>query len=96
MTTVSVSELKAKLSAFLDIVRHGEDVLVTDRGRPIARLTSVAHEDQEQSRRQELLGSGRLRGPLHPVSPDFFERRRPSDVDGASLRVLRDERATGR
>ena len=33
MTSVSISELKARLSAFRDIVRHGEDVLVTDRGR---------------------------------------------------------------
>ena len=31
--TVSISERKARLSAFLDLVRRGEDVLVTDRGR---------------------------------------------------------------
>ena len=39
--TASISELKAKLSAFLDIVRQGNEVLVTDRGRLIARLAPV-------------------------------------------------------
>ncbi|MFI5312233.1 MAG: type II toxin-antitoxin system Phd/YefM family antitoxin, partial [Gemmatimonadales bacterium] len=33
MKTASISELKARLSAFLDIVREGDEVLVTDRGR---------------------------------------------------------------
>jgi prevent-host-death family protein len=33
-----VRELKAKLSEYLAAAAAGEDVVVTDRGRPIARL----------------------------------------------------------
>jgi prevent-host-death family protein len=35
---VGVRELKAKLSQYLSAAAAGQDVVVTDRGRPIARL----------------------------------------------------------
>jgi prevent-host-death family protein len=38
---VGVRELKAKLSEYLGRVAAGEDVVVTDRGRPVARLVPV-------------------------------------------------------
>ena len=38
MKSASVSEAKNGLSALLDEVRHGETVLITHHGRPIARL----------------------------------------------------------
>ena len=40
--TVGVRELKNQLSSYLDRVKAGEEVTVTEHGRPIARLTSVA------------------------------------------------------
>lgn len=36
---VGVRELKANLSKYLDQASRGEEVVVTDRGRPIARIT---------------------------------------------------------
>lgn len=96
MTTVSISELKARLSAFLDIVRNGEDVMVTDRGRLIARLTPVLADDLEESRRELLLRSGQLRAPSAKLSADFLRRHRPHDTTGASLAALLDEREDGR
>ena len=38
MTTAKVSELKARLSAYLAEVRSGGEVLVYDRATPIARI----------------------------------------------------------
>ena len=38
MQTVSITQLKNSLSAYLRDVKAGEEVLITDRGRPIARL----------------------------------------------------------
>jgi antitoxin (DNA-binding transcriptional repressor) of toxin-antitoxin stability system len=35
--TASVAQLKAKLSAYLDTVKAGEEVIVTERGHAIAR-----------------------------------------------------------
>lgn len=96
MTTVSISELKARLSAFLDIVRDGDEVLVTDRGRPIARLMPVQQAEQVEGRREMLLRSGRLRAPTTTLTSDFFARAQPADANGHSLAALLDERADGR
>ena len=37
--TVGVREFRENLRAYLDRVKAGEEVVVTERGRPIARLT---------------------------------------------------------
>jgi prevent-host-death family protein len=38
---VAVSTLRAELAAWIERVREGEEVVVTDRGLPVARLVSV-------------------------------------------------------
>ena len=38
---VGVTELRGDLKRYLEQVRDGEDVIVTDRGLPVARLTAV-------------------------------------------------------
>ena len=95
MKRVSISELKARLSAFLDMVREGEEVLVTDRGRLIARLGPVTGVELEESRRELLIRSGQLRAPAAPLPPGFWDRVRPADPDGRSLAVLLEERGEG-
>jgi len=39
---VGIRELKAKLSEYVSAAAGGEEVIVTDRGRPVARLTGLA------------------------------------------------------
>ena len=41
MTTVSVAQAKAKLSAILDKAEHGAEVVITRHGKPVAKVTSV-------------------------------------------------------
>lgn len=95
MTTTSISGLKARLSAYLDIVRHGDEVLVTDRGRVIARLAPVTGELLGDSRRDLLVRSGRLRPPMAPLPKKAWNAPRPSDPEGRSLTGLLDERSEG-
>jgi prevent-host-death family protein len=40
--TVSVHEAKTHLSRLLAQVAEGRDIVITNRGRPVARLTAVA------------------------------------------------------
>jgi prevent-host-death family protein len=96
MTTTSISELKARLSAYLDLVRAGDEVLVTDRGRVIARLVPVGGEAQEDSRRELLVRTGQLQLPRSPLPRNFRKARRPADAKGRSLAALLEERAEGR
>jgi prevent-host-death family protein len=42
MRTVSVLEAKTHLSALLEAVRRGEEVVITRRGQPVARLSPIA------------------------------------------------------
>ncbi|WP_448567268.1 type II toxin-antitoxin system Phd/YefM family antitoxin [Thermus sp.] len=56
MRTVSLSEAKARLSELLEAAERGEEVIITRRGRPWARLAPV-----EESVR---LGTFRTLGPL--------------------------------
>jgi prevent-host-death family protein len=44
MEKATITEIKNHLSAFLDKVKHGEPVLITDRGRPVARLETVVSD----------------------------------------------------
>ena len=38
MKEVGIRELRQNLSALLDMVKRGSEIVVTDRGRPVARL----------------------------------------------------------
>src|SRR5258705_5198844 len=42
MKRASITEAKNGLSALIDRVRHGEAVIIEDRGVPVARLESVS------------------------------------------------------
>ena len=42
MNSIGVAELKAKLSEYLRVVRKGQEVTITDRDQPIARLVPIA------------------------------------------------------
>jgi len=96
MKNASISALKAKLSQYLDAVRRGEEILVTDRGRPVARLIPIRGVEQVGSRRDELLRTGRLRPPLGKLPHGFWSRPRAADPTGRSLAALLEERAEGR
>jgi prevent-host-death family protein len=63
MTTVGIRELRNNLSRYLAAVRKGEEVLVTDRGKPVARIVkepSAKSPDREALRRLAARGLVRL------------------------------------
>ena len=57
---VGIRELKNALSSYIDRVRAGEEVIVTDRGRPVARLSSL---DAADDRLAALVAAGIVRPP---------------------------------
>jgi prevent-host-death family protein len=64
---VGVRELKSHLSGYLARVRAGETIVVTDRGKPIARLDSVSADPPDAYR--DLVSSGQVidKGPPHYI-----------------------------
>jgi len=63
MKTVNISDLKARLSAHIKMVRNGEEVLVCDRNKPVARIVPCQLEDRSEQERR-LIARGVLTPPL--------------------------------
>jgi len=63
MKKVMVSELKAKLSAYLSEVRKGETVVVYDRKMPVARLIPYAQSTDESGIEEPVVTDSELTWP---------------------------------
>lgn len=57
-SVVGVRELKNQLSRFLDRVKAGEEITVTEHGRPIARLSAIG---PDVDRMASLVAAGVIR-----------------------------------
>jgi prevent-host-death family protein len=93
---VSVARLKARLSEYLRQVRAGEAVVVTDRGKPVARLVGLEGASALEGRAEELVRSGLARPPSQALDSGFLDLDRPSDPEGRSLEAVLEERGEGR
>jgi len=98
MKTAKVSELKASLSEYLGRVKAGEEVVVTDRGRPIARLVPIEPHDGEglPAHLLELERAGLVRIGTRHVPAEFWTAKRPADREGKALSALLADREEGR
>lgn len=89
-----VSELKAGLSGYLSQVKKGTPVIITERGKTIARIVPVAEPvDDLEARVLELERQGRIKvhgdGKIPAV---FWDLPRPKDPEGLVLKALLEER----
>jgi prevent-host-death family protein len=88
---VPVAELKARLSEYLRRVRRGDEVVITERGIPIARLSPLRAGEGMDA----LVSAGLVRPPTKSLPPDFWARPRVKDEAGRLLEILLEERAEG-
>lgn len=82
MKQAMVSELKAKLSAYLSAVRKGETVVVCDRKTPVARLIPYAQAPDELGIEEPVITDPAL------VWPKPVRLRKKVDV----VKLLREDR----
>ncbi|HEY0512553.1 MAG TPA: type II toxin-antitoxin system prevent-host-death family antitoxin [Thermoanaerobaculia bacterium] len=71
MRTLGIAELKALLSETLARVKAGEEVLITEHGRPIARLLPLSAAAPAAAT-QELVRSGQVKAPEKPLDEAFW------------------------
>ncbi len=92
METAGVAKLKAGLSHYLRSVKRGEEVLVTERGKPVARIVPIAPDENERFAelvRQGIMKPGRPGG----ISPDLISDLPLANVPReVILRVMDEER----
>jgi prevent-host-death family protein len=60
-TSASIADLKARLSEYVRRVKAGHEVVVTDRGVPVARLTGLEATERRATRRDRLARSGAVK-----------------------------------
>ncbi|MDQ5874601.1 MAG: type II toxin-antitoxin system prevent-host-death family antitoxin [Actinomycetota bacterium] len=63
---VGIREAKMRLGRLIDDVGQGLDWVITDRGRPVARLTSVEAHELTTAERLSALERAGIIGPPNP------------------------------
>jgi len=92
MRTVNISDLKARLSAHIQLVREGQEVLVCDHNRPVARIVPIRLEDQSEQE-QRLVARGLLAPPLKKRRASRSWPLPPGNVsDEVMQQIWREER----
>lgn len=71
MVAVNIAELKARLSAYLQRVRAGEEIVIRDRDLPVAKLVPLLSTDAS-AEELALAASGELRLPSEKLNERKF------------------------
>ena len=92
---VNVSDLKAQLSAHIQMVKDGEEVLVCDRNKPVARIVPCGLVDRSEQE-QRLMARGVLMPPLQRRNSAISWPQPPGDVSDEVMEQLWREERQGR
>lgn len=95
MKTTGVADLKARLSLYLAAVKSGDEVLVTERGVPVARIVPLPSRDTVGMGWVDLERAGLIRRPTRRLDEVFWALPRPADPEGSVRADLIAEREGG-
>jgi prevent-host-death family protein len=97
MIQVGIAELKAHLSEYLVRVQQGEEIIVADRGRPVAHLVPPPRRGKNDADAHllDLQRRGLVRVGTGVLPDDFWEMERPADPQGLARAALEAERTEG-
>ncbi len=94
MQSVNIADLKNNLSAYLEQVKNGEELIIKDRHRLVARLMPLTSGEDLDAEEAALVAAGLMRLPTKEKSDDFLSMPAPqvslSDIR-AVIRAERDE-----
>ena len=93
-TIVGIRDAKIHLSRFLKIVQQGNEVILTDRGRPVGKIVPIQANELPLSARLKKMEEQGLLGVLS----DNYKKKPPSPipVPGNIAQVfLREDRENG-
>lgn len=97
MKTATITEAKNGLSALIDLVRAGESVVITDRGRAVAMLEPMGSAPDPTGRLLRLQRAGLVRVGTGVLPMELLRTPPPSLTPGSSaVQAVLDERRSGR
>jgi prevent-host-death family protein len=82
--TANVAQMKAKLSEYLRQVKSGGEVVITERGVPVARLVPLESDERRATREERLIRASILR----PAQGPRKKLGMPKIREGAGAAVL--------
>lgn len=92
MKSVSIAELKDHLSLYLSRVKAGEEIVICDRDRAVARLVPMRKGDDDDGQLAVLATKGLIRLGEGPLDDEFWKLPAPR-VSAAVLQgVIGEER----
>jgi prevent-host-death family protein len=80
------------LSEHLAMVKRGEEVVVTERGKPVARIVPVGPDSLPDERLRDLVARGVLRAGQGKVRPRIARLPLCTVAEGTVLEALDEER----
>jgi prevent-host-death family protein len=93
--TTNVVQLKSRLSEYLRLVKGGGELLVTERGVPIARLVPLDEAERKSTRRLRLARAGVVRPGRGRIPKALQTPPAGPKVGGDVLTALLEERGDG-
>jgi prevent-host-death family protein len=90
--TASVAELKARLSEHLRLVKAGHEIVVTERGLPVARLLPLDDGERRSTRRLRLTRNGTLKPGRGKLPPALKRPPAGEPLDTSVVEALIEER----
>jgi prevent-host-death family protein len=93
MRTVNIGTLRNKLSAYLQYARNGEEIVVKDRNKPVARILPftlpLPPEGDREAERAYLIATGQMSEPKEKMDWEaFWALPRPTVSDEAMKEAL--------
>lgn len=93
MQAVNIADLKNNLSSYLESVKRGEELIIRDRNRAIAKITPLTDLDDYAAEEAELIASGILRLPKKQKLPaSFWKEQLPGITLARAVKAVTDER----
>lgn len=94
MKTVNIAELKNRLSNYLADVKRGEEILISDRNKPIAKIVPLHNTDEFSAEELALAAAGILRLPENQDLPEsFWREKHPALKSETAIKAITDERS---
>jgi prevent-host-death family protein len=91
MRTANIAELRNRLTQYLREVRAGEEIIVRDRQRPIAKIVPLTVDDETDD--AALVAGGLMRKAQRPLPAAFWRARRAAVTVRVAAAVVSDDRA---
>ncbi len=88
MQTISVSELQTNLGLYLEKVKDGDEIIVEDDNKMIARILPFDENNEEQI----LVSQGFMTLPKKELPEDFWESDAPEIPLEKIVKAIRGER----